>query len=208
MQESGYLPTWVQFHELISKQQFPMDNISFRLFLDVVKFMTTSSTTHMRNSPQVKQFWLAGYKLFHGRFLRFMSGPKSLGQAVQDESMLGYFDPKEAEINFAVPSVNHLKKTDLSFEDTVSRPGILDGSLSAAASGKKQIKICFDGKKINSSLTNLTGDIDLFGCEPSPTLQERKSRQDNECDQIEMMIKRAENFGNETITKETVIEDI
>ena len=35
--------------------------------------------------PETVQFWRIGQKLFHGRFLRFMSGPKSQGQIVQGQ---------------------------------------------------------------------------------------------------------------------------
>lgn len=37
-------------------------------------------------------------------------------------------------------------------------------------------KLCFDGKKINSSISDKSGDIDLFGFEGSPTLLEKQER--------------------------------
>ena len=48
--------------------------------------------------------------------------------------------------------------------------------MSTVTSKNSVVKICFDGKRINSSLTDTFGDVDLFGCEESPTLSERINR--------------------------------
>lgn len=55
MKLNGYLPVWIKFHELVSDNKFPMENISFRLFLDVVSFLSSQSTTNMRYSEEVKK---------------------------------------------------------------------------------------------------------------------------------------------------------
>ena len=38
MKNHGQLETWIQFNQLLSTQSFPMDNIAFLLFLDVVRW--------------------------------------------------------------------------------------------------------------------------------------------------------------------------
>ena len=48
MKNHGQLETWILFNLLLSTQSFPMDNIAFLLFLDVVRWYGTSSTTKMR----------------------------------------------------------------------------------------------------------------------------------------------------------------
>lgn len=49
--------------------------------------------------------WEVGYKLFHGNCLRFMDGPKTSGQVVSEQFVLGDYSAKRnSSINFAVPS--------------------------------------------------------------------------------------------------------
>jgi hypothetical protein len=66
MKNHGQLETWIQFNQLLSTQSFPMDNIAFLLFLDVVRWYGKTSTTQMRyNDTAVNKFWRIGYKMFH-----------------------------------------------------------------------------------------------------------------------------------------------
>ena len=56
----------------------------FLLFLDVVKWHNSESTTLMwYECPAVNKFWRIGYKMFHGKWLRFISGPKNKGDLVK-----------------------------------------------------------------------------------------------------------------------------
>ena len=80
LENSGHLQTWITLHEMIADGTFPMDNIAFRLFMDVVRFLSLPTSAGMRYSNDVKQFWRTGYLLFKGKFLRFMGGPKHAGQ--------------------------------------------------------------------------------------------------------------------------------
>ena len=69
---------------MLALASFPMDNIAFLLFLDVVKWHNSETTTLMRyECPAVNKFWQIGYKIFHGKWLRFMSGPKNTGDIVK-----------------------------------------------------------------------------------------------------------------------------
>ena len=46
-----------------------------KLFLDVMKWFSHELTSSaMRYMPEIMLIWTTGLKLFHGRFLRFMSG--------------------------------------------------------------------------------------------------------------------------------------
>ena len=49
-------------------------------------------------------FWRAGYRLFHGKFLSFMSGPRGIGTFVKNSSSSRKLNPELTDINFAVPS--------------------------------------------------------------------------------------------------------
>jgi hypothetical protein len=55
------------------------------------------------NDTAVNKFWRIGYKMFHGKWLRYMNGPKNKGDLVNRFSALGEFDPKGSRINFSVP---------------------------------------------------------------------------------------------------------
>ena len=57
----------------------------------------------MRFRDVTKKFWLVVYRLLKGKGIRFFSGPKNWGQVVSKEAKLGCYDPRNAEINFAIP---------------------------------------------------------------------------------------------------------
>lgn len=63
------------FLNLVSANSFPLDNLSFLLFLDTVAFYSCKTTTQMVYLPQTKRFWKTGYRLFHAKFLYYMGGP-------------------------------------------------------------------------------------------------------------------------------------
>ena len=78
LKEHGKMQEFLSFNRLLSEDKFPLDNIAFLLFLDVVRWLSLEETaTRMRYSDEVKCFWRTGLRLFHGRFLRFMGGPKT-----------------------------------------------------------------------------------------------------------------------------------
>ena len=56
----------------------------FLLFLDVVKWHNSESTTLLRyECPAINKFWRIGYKMFNGKLLMFMSGPKNKDDIVK-----------------------------------------------------------------------------------------------------------------------------
>jgi hypothetical protein len=103
----------------------------------------------MRYNPKCVKFWQIGYRLFHGKFLRFMSGLKHLGHVVGGVSEKGDFNPAESSINFAV-----LSRQSLYHNAGPSKPffpGINEEAITAIANhfGSKPLKLAFDGKKIS-----------------------------------------------------------
>ena len=171
----------MNFFKLVNEKRFPLDNIAFDLFLDVVKWFSVSSTTLMRYNPTTKAFWRLGYILFHGRFLRFMSGFKNIGSIINGDSSRGQYCPVDSLINFAVPDARNLKRPNDCNHSYNIASGILVEAVNQIAKhcDDKTYKICFDGKKINCSL-NDSGAIDLFGFEGPPTLKERQINFDQE----------------------------
>ena len=121
----------------------------------------------MRYCEEMKEFWRTGLRLFHGRFLRFMGGPKNKGQILHNETSPGLQKPEEAKVNFIVPDRRVLVDDRKTVEN--SNPGILYDIIEMVIlSDPDQLhtfKICADGKKINPCST---GEINLWGYEDSP----------------------------------------
>jgi hypothetical protein len=119
-----------------------------------------------------------------------MGGQKHRGQLVLGQSSKGIYKPSESFINFAIPH-RAVLSSDLSplSPENVS-PGILETLLSrfaqkAQTEPHKTYKICIDGKKINAAITSKEGDINLWGFEDKPTLEERQSELSNEIEAME-----------------------
>ena len=177
LKNEGHLETWVAFHKPISMERFPLNNIAFLLFLDVCRLLSTPNSVSMRYSPVVKRFWRIGYRMFRGKWLHFMSGPKYKGQC--QTSNRTEYRPKDACINFSVPHRTIIIAKDDTLSASDIKPGMLDrlvDKVSEQSTPSKTYKLCVDGKKINSSLSGPEGDIDLFGFEGSPTLAEKRER--------------------------------
>jgi hypothetical protein len=66
----------LKFFKLVQDGKFPLNNIAFELYLDIVEWFDKDESRQMRYSPSTLQFLWLGRKLFGGRFIRFMSGPK------------------------------------------------------------------------------------------------------------------------------------
>ena len=76
LREHGLDGTMTKFFEMVSNNQFPLDNIAFLLWSETVKWFNNDTTTQMRYSDQTKLFWKLGWRLFGNRFLNFMGGFK------------------------------------------------------------------------------------------------------------------------------------
>ena len=207
----GKLDGYMKFHKLLAEDKFPVTNIAFLLFLDVVKWFDCENSLSMRYDPAVTKFWRIGYKLFHGKWLRFMGGPKYNGAVVNasenSPKEIG-FDPATSRINFAVPlhKVQDLSEAPLRPSDI--QPGMLDHILdafTAQSSAEQTFKLCFDGKKINSSLDASSGDIDLFGFEGPPTLKEKREHVKRQVGMVDDIIK---SLQEETVKNKCRLDEI
>ena len=171
----------LSFMRLVKSGKFPLENIAFELFHDVVKWFSVENSSLMRYNKNTKDFWRLGYRLFHGRFIRFMSGFKHIGSIVTGRTERGNFNPQSSQVNFAVPDVSVIRSLSRAENVESIRPGILNTMLDKISinSAANTYKICFDGKKINSSVAE-GGEIDLWGFETSPTLRDMKDKLERE----------------------------
>jgi len=105
LEEQGVKNEILTFFQLVKERKFPLNNVAFTLFIDVVKWFNSDDTRCMRYSDtSMKIFWL-GKRLFGGKFLRFMSGMKNETSVLLGKTKLL---PSESKINFACPNENTL----------------------------------------------------------------------------------------------------
>lgn len=154
----------------------------------------------MRYSEEVKLFWRTGLRLFGGRFLRFMGGPKNKGQIICSESLPGSYNPENSKVNFVVPD----RRTICDDEKFVSanKPCILYKMINKVSQSDpdqtRTYKICVDGKKFNPCSK---GEVDLWGYEDKPTYKEKQTRLAEEKEffvDTQTMIEGLETFGKRT----------
>ncbi|VDH98759.1 Hypothetical predicted protein [Mytilus galloprovincialis] len=203
LRDVGELNSFVQFNELLASGSFPFENIAYRLFCDVVQWYTLSNTSSMRYSELVKRFWRTGYKLFKGKFLRFMSGLKNTGNINEGMSERGKYEPMNSELNFAVPSWSVLDKMITPVSTETFRPGLIDTMINISHENDPDkiatFKLCVDGKKINSSTIGNLGDVNLWGHEDPPTLSSKMKQLDEDKNNIEQLRNLLQDIQSERI---------
>ena len=97
IKRSGQYEDWLLFTKMLMGGTFPTDNISYRLFLDVLHFYSTTNIHAVRYCDSTKKVWSLGFRLFKGRFLRFMGGIKSISSNKHESK------PSDSRVNFIVP---------------------------------------------------------------------------------------------------------
>lgn len=76
----GFKAELISFLELVSDDHYPLDTLVLPLFLETVRFYSLSSSTKMWWWPETMKFWRTCYRLFHGKVMALMAGPRNLGQ--------------------------------------------------------------------------------------------------------------------------------
>ena len=113
-----------------------------------------------------------------------------MGQVVEGSAdSAGRCLSSEAKVNFIVPSIKCLETQNLE----EAKPGIMQQCIETLSQTSSTVKISFDSKKINSSLSDRHGDEDLFNNEQTPTLKETKLRLDTEIKTVDGLQEKLEN---------------
>ena len=139
----------------------------------------------MRYDKDTYLFWIFGYLLLKGRFIRFMSGTKFKGTLIDRSAIRGSFSPSISKINFAVPSESALRAEadSLGIPRTIG-PGIITYLIDILDKYSKNVVLSCDGKMIRRGLSKESGDVDLHGTEHGPSLLERQKRLEHEIDVV------------------------
>jgi hypothetical protein len=196
LKQAGKGDVLSNFLKLVYEDEFPLNNIAFTLFCDLVKWFTLQDTRQMRYSPETMQFFWVGRRLFGGRFVRFMSGMKNETQQLRG---LNQFDPQDSKINFACPHERLLDSYDPfnGVLPTTCKPGFLHSMIELKATRdrnkeeNKSYVLMFDGKKIKRG-----SDVNLLGFEKDKSLEEKQKERDrglelvDKCNEIIASIQR------------------
>ena len=100
LEDVGQKESFLRFMGLLVSATFPLHNICYLLFLDIVEWFSCDSTTHMEiwtRNRYVLANWISviSWK---------MSGIRNFGQVWDGTSERGFFDPLKSKVNCAVPN--------------------------------------------------------------------------------------------------------
>jgi hypothetical protein len=152
----------------------------------------------MRYFQETKRFWKTGYRLFHGKFLYYMGGPRNVGQ-VNDSVSTGALSPELSSINFAVPSIQTLSTFNIGEFDTPSKiePGMINPIMDTLGKCQDNVFIlCADAKKVTAGVDGNGGDVDMFGFESGVPLKQKQEIYEKERGTIESLIELVGVNGN------------
>ena len=191
--ESGQLNDFMHLLEFLSDGLFPCTNIVFVLLMERIRFQSCSNTIGMQYCGLTKKFWTIVYWLCKGVGLKFFSGEKNWGQVVNKSTSKSKYVSINSKINFAVPDEKVLRNFNRVLPKIIP-PGKIESGLNLL-NNKKDIIIMGDGKMVMKGLkTNLEGDVNLFGHEKEPNLNDLKNEIDNKLDYISRCVKRFPNI--------------
>ena len=187
--ESGQLNDFMHLLEYLSDKSFPCTNIVFVLLMERIRFQSCSNTIGMRYCGLTKKFWMIVYRLCKGVGLKFFSGEKNWGQVINKSSSKSKYSPTKSKVNFAVPDEKVLRNYNRLLPKVI-QPGKIESCLNLLTN-KKDIIIMGNGKMVMKGLTtNFEGDVNLFGHEKEPNLNDLKTEIDNKLHYVSKCVKR------------------
>ena len=109
------------------------------------------------------------------RIKNFLQEKKNLEQVVSNECGKSRYTPDKSKINFAVPSESVLRYINRRLPKVIL-PGKIQQSLDSL-SNQKDVVLMADGKLVTKVLKeNFCGDINLFGHEIEPNINELENK--------------------------------
>jgi hypothetical protein len=218
LQACGQATDLRNFLTLVDLEKFPLDNSSFLLFLETVRFMSTNITSEMKYGKTTKRFWKTGYRLFHAKLLYFMGGPRNIGKITTGVAQPGMLTSEKSKINFAVPSTNVISDFNISEVQVpnVVPPGVLEQIIRTLreSGDENEYMLCADGKQVTSGIDSKGGDVDMFGHEGVQTLTERKQKLNRNLALIKEVKERLQNSKTDEFNRidrdmeESVVSDL
>lgn len=177
LSDAGQVDNFVKLIKSLASGKLLASNIAWKCLLDRAKWSMLRTTCSMRYDKDVLEFFSIIYILFGNAALTLLRGTGHFGHLLEGLSALGKYDPTKCDCNFAVPSVKTLIGQDFGYPK-VNPVGLIEHSLDLAAEKSKsgtQYVLSFDGKLVSQGCKGEDeGDIDLWGIEGPPTLEDSK----------------------------------
>ena len=125
----------------------------------------------MRYRQDTSLFWEVVLSVGGPRTLRLFLSDKHQGTVNSGECQCSKYNPQKGNFNFAVPDEQLLRKSRTGLTKGV-KCGIIGQSISLVDKEKEYV-LALDGKQTSPGLLNDTeGDVNLWGYEGPPTLDE------------------------------------
>lgn len=124
-----FLYYFTLFFKLVKAGRYSLSNIAVLLRLETVRWFSLQTCQQMWNWEAIKMFWRAGYRLFNGKFLTCMSGPRGMGKFLNNTSSSRKLSPELTEVNFAVPSRTSILDPNNTLIQRVVHPGVINETL-------------------------------------------------------------------------------
>ncbi len=162
--------------QLIASGTLSLDNVCIRSAIELARFLNLNDTRCMVYSDITRNYWNCVYKILGGPGLRLFSGPRGVGTNT--------FDPLHCKVNFAVPSESTLANIQSDIPKLIL-PSIFDSVIQNLSYMlqfvDKEYVLSFDGKGLSQGFKGDSfGDVNLFGIEGPPSLEEQERRLDTE----------------------------
>ena len=152
-----------------------LDNICFRLFIDLINFFSTQDARSFLYQEQTLTWCYVLLKQHGEQILRTCGGLKFLGSQIDSDDHA--LNPSSAQVNFIVPTASALRKLKPTKLDVSQprKPGVFHDVLDNMNTDPTVCyNLQFDGKLLKQGVTQHGGDIDCLGKEDPPTLQEQQ----------------------------------
>ena len=143
--------------------------------MEVALLLSLASTTQMRYRNETALFWEVVLAVGGPRTLRLFSSDKHMGLVNTGDCKKSKYEPSKGNFNFAVPDEKILRKSRTGLSKSVPC-GIIEDSIKLLDRDKEYV-LSLDGKQTSPGLINETeGDVNLWGHEGPPSLQENLDR--------------------------------
>ena len=182
--DEGLLRHFMAFLRLTASGTIPATQISTLLNLEMSMLHSLQSTTQMRYRADTCLFWETVLSVGGPKLLRLFASDKHFGKVNSNICDKSKYQPALGNFNFAVPDERILRKSK-TFIPKEIKCGIIEDSLSLLDPNKEYI-ISFDGKQTGLGLRKeCEGDVNLWGFEGPPTLEEMNLAKKNSITSIE-----------------------
>ena len=183
LDDEGNLNDFMNLIEQLSTGELSANNIVLLLLLDRVRFQKCTTTVGMRYRNVTKLFWSVVYRLCKGVGLKFFGGKKNWGQLVSKQCDKSKYSPQKSKVNFAVPDEKVLREISRVLPKVIP-PGKIRSTMELLRD-KRDIILMGDAKLVTRGLkSDFCGDVNLFGHENSPNLDDLRNYLDQRIDFI------------------------